>query len=129
MSGRVVRNAQEPLPVVHARDLKALISYYNKVLRFELLQEISGVIAVLRKGSLQLQLWQSGERASRQCTIHLRQLPGVFAVYADLANVARSAIVDQHPCLRPWGAWEFTMCDPQGNRLTFSQSAANSDWR
>lgn len=103
------------------------MAYYRRILQFELLQEISGVIAIVRKGSLQLQLWQSGEGAPRNCTIKLGVRSSVFQVYADLAKVARSAMVEDCPRLRPWGAWEFVMCDPEGNRLTFSQLVADSD--
>ena len=46
------------------------MAYYSRTLQFELLQEISGVIAIVRKGSLHLQLWQSGEGAPRNCTIN-----------------------------------------------------------
>jgi hypothetical protein len=110
-----------PIPVVHARELKALLAYYRKVLRFELLQEISGVVAVLRKGQLRLQLWQSPPLAPQTCTIPVRQRSGVFQLYAELAKVARSAIVEECPRLRAWGAWEFSICDPQGNVLTFTE--------
>jgi len=109
--------------VVHSRNLAGLLAHYRGTLRFELLQEISGVVAVLRRGSLRLQLWQSSGTAPRECSIPLEQRASVFQLYADLAKVARSAMVDDYPCLRPWGAWEFTMCDPEGNRLIFSQLA------
>lgn len=73
------------------------------MLRFELLQEISGVVAVLRRGALTLQLWQSGERAGTTCTIRLDRGANVFQVFAGLAKVARSALVEEWPRLRPWG--------------------------
>lgn len=110
-------------PVIHARDLGTLREHYRRVLRFELLQEISGVVAVLRRGALTLQLWQSGDRAGTTCTIRLDRDANVFQVFAALAKVARSALVEEWPRLRPWGAWEFTLYDPQGNALTFSQPA------
>lgn len=121
MNTRMEAGANWPIPVVHARELKALLAYYRKVLRFELLQEVSGVVAVLRKGSLRLQLWQSSWAAPRACTIPVWQGRGVFQLYADLAKVARSAIVEECPRLKAWGAWEFSMCDPEGNVLTFSE--------
>lgn len=110
-------------PVIHASDLSTLREHYNRVLRFELLQEISGVVAVLRRGTLTLQLWQSGERAGTTCKIQLDRGANVFQVFAGLAQVARSALVEECPRLRPWGAWEFTLYDPQGNALIFSQPA------
>lgn len=114
------------LPVVHSRNLAGLLAHYRATLGFELLQEISGVVAVLRKGSLRLQLWQSGDTSPRACSIPLERRTSVFQLYADLAKVARSAMVDDCPRLRPWGTWEFTMCDPEGNRLTFRQMAVGA---
>lgn len=114
-------------PVVHSRNLARLLAHYRATLGFELLQEITGVVAVLRKGSLRLQLWQSSDAAPRDCSILLEQRTSVFQLYADLAKVARSAMVDDCPRLRPWGAWEFTMCDPEGNRLVFSQLASGGN--
>lgn len=110
------------LPVVHARNLARLLAYYRQILKFELVQEITGVVAVLRKGTLRVQLWQSADTVRRDCSITL-QRASVFQLYSDLARVARSAMVDDCPRLHTWGAWEFTMCDPEGNRLTFSQAA------
>lgn len=121
--GATGQEQQAAPPVIHARDLRTLREHYRRVQRFELLQEISGVVAILRRGALTLQLWQSGECAARNCTIRLDRSANVFQLFSELAKVARSALVEECPRLRPWGAWEFTLCDPQGNALTSSQSA------
>jgi hypothetical protein len=112
------------IPIVHARSLVRLLGYYRNVLRFDLLQEVPGVVAVVSKGPLQLQLWQSPAGAPRACTIPIRKRHGIFDVFADLAKVARSAFVDECPRLVPWGAWEFSMCDAEGNVLTFTERPA-----
>jgi hypothetical protein len=109
------------MPIVYARDLGSLLSYYRRVLRFELLQEVFGVLAIVRRGALKLQLWQGDPDAPRVCQVALGEDTSVFQLYADLAGVARSALVEEAPRLRGWGAWEFSLCDAQGNRLVFSQ--------
>ncbi|MGE4243225.1 hypothetical protein [Ramlibacter sp.] len=47
----------------------------------------------------------------------------VFELHAHIARRARSALVEDAPALRAWGQWEFTLCDPQGNRLVFCEPA------
>ncbi|RYF77904.1 MAG: hypothetical protein EOO29_20585 [Comamonadaceae bacterium] len=107
---------------MYARDLAPLLSYYRRVLRFELLHEVFGVLAIVRRGALKLQLWQGEPDAPRVCRVTLDGGTSVFRLYADLAGVARSALVEEAPRLRGWGRWEFSLCDAQGNRLVFSQS-------
>lgn len=111
-------------PVVLAADLPALVRYYTGVLRFRVVQEVHRVVALLENGPLRVQLWQrTGERA-RTCHIRLHGGTGaIFEVHARLARHARSAMVEAGPVLKPWGAWEFSMFDAQGNHLVFTQRA------
>lgn len=109
--------------VVRARDLRTLLAHYRWVLGFELLQEVAGVLAIVRRGGLLLQLWQGRAHGPQVCAVPLDGEACVFRLHAELAAVARSALVEDAPRLRAWGAWEFSLCDPQGNRLVFSQWA------
>lgn len=59
---------------------------------------------------------------ARSCVIDLDN-GSVFDLHARLARLARSAIVEDGPALRAWGAWEFTVCDCQGNRVVFRKWA------
>ena len=111
-------------PVLFARDLSAFVAYYTDVLRFRLVQEVRRVVAVVENGPLRLQLWQRTDGRARLCRIQLHGTSGaIFQVHARLARHARSAIVEAGPALRPWGAWEFSMFDAQGNHLLFAQRA------
>lgn len=109
--------------VVQARDLRTLLQHYVQVLRFEVLQEVRGLLAIVRKGGLQLQLWQGQPCGPQVCRVPVDGADCVFRLHADLRRVARSALVEDAPELQAWGTWEFSLCDPQGNRLVFSQWA------
>jgi len=112
------------IPVLVARDLPALVAYYTGVLRFRVVQEVRRVVAVLEHGPLRLQLWQGTGQGARPCRIRLHgSSTAIFELHARLARHARSAMVDRGPMLRPWGAWEFSMFDAQGNHLIFTQRA------
>lgn len=50
----------------------------------------------------------------------------MFEVHARLAQHARGALGEDAPRLRPWGAWEFSLTDIEGNRLIFVQWVVNS---
>ena len=111
------------VPIVHASNLAALIAYYRGVLRFRVLQEIPAVYALVQHAGIRLQLWQRTGLRPRECRIDLDAGTGcIFDVHSRMSRVARSAIVeDDGPAATPWGTWEFTLCDCQGNRLVFSE--------
>lgn len=113
------------IPIAHAHDLAALAAYYSATLGFELLLEVPATVALLGMGPVRLQLWQRAGLTPRSSRIDIEDGGGsIFHLHARLTRHARNAIAEASPMLRPWGAWEFTLCDCQGNRLTFSEPAA-----
>jgi len=109
--------------VVRARDLRTLLAHYRWVLGFELLQEVAGVLAIVRRGGLLLQLPQGRSHGPQVCPVPLDgEASPHHQPEAHDAHDA-SALVEDAPRLQAWGAWEFSLCDPQGNRLVFSQWA------
>jgi hypothetical protein len=112
-----------PIPVVPAANLSLLLPYYRQTLRFRVLQEVRGVLALVENGAVRLQLWQRNCRgAAARCRVPLEGAQAcIFRTYATLARVARSALVEERPMLMPWGAWEFSLFDREGNRLLFAQ--------
>lgn len=112
-----------PIPVVPAANLSLLLPYYRETLRFRVLQEVRGVLALIESGAVRLQLWQRNCRgAAARCRVPVDGTQGcIFRTYAALAQVARSALVEDRPTLMPWGAWEFSLFDREGNRLLFAQ--------
>lgn len=115
------------VPAVCTPNLAQLLAYYRDQLGFQVAQEVRGVLAFLRHGPVRLQLWQRTGQSLRDCRIQLDgQGCNVFQVHARLAQHARSALGEDAPKLRPWGAWEFSLTDIEGNRLIFVQWAVNS---
>ncbi|NML44369.1 hypothetical protein HHL11_11445 [Ramlibacter sp. G-1-2-2] len=114
-----------PIPVVAAANLSLLLPHYRDVLRFRVLQEVRGVVALIQHGAVRLQLWQrSAQGEPMRCRVPLDGPSAcVFRVYGALARVARSALMEDRPQLMPWGAWEFSLLDREGNQLLFSQWA------
>jgi catechol 2,3-dioxygenase-like lactoylglutathione lyase family enzyme len=123
--------------------LDAAVADYCGVMGFDVVQQITGVFALLRLGDLRLQLWQRGARPGRweqaldvpenwRRPDHYRVvLDSPFEVYNALQSAVRahthSLLIPEHqrlsgpPRLQPWGTWEFTLTDADGNLLRFVQ--------
>lgn len=115
------------VPVVRAANLGMLVAHYRDTLKFTVVQEVRGVVAFVTHGPVRLQLWQSGGQTPCDCRVQLDgRGANLFQVHASLARHARAALAEQSPQLKPWGAWEFSLVDSEGNRLIFVQWAINS---
>lgn len=115
------------VPAVCTPNLMQLLAYYRDQLGFQVIQEVRGVLAFVQHGPVRLQLWQRAGQFRRDFRIRLDgQGCNVFQVHARLAQHARGALGEDAPRLRPWGAWEFSLTDIEGNRLIFVQWVVNS---
>jgi hypothetical protein len=115
------------VPVVRASNLGLLVKHYRDVLKFAVVQEVRGVVAFVKHGPVCLQLWQSGGKTRGDCRVQLNgRGANLFQLHVSLARHARAALVEESPQLKPWGAWEFSLIDSEGNRLIFMQWAINS---
>lgn len=112
------------VPALCTPNLKKLLAFYRDELGFHVLQQVPGVLALLRHGSVRLQLWQQPGAAQTIRTIRIElEEDDAFRLHARLARHERSALADEAPRLQPWGAWEFSLIDAEGNRLVFVQWA------
>ena len=111
-------------PALHTGDLRGLLRDYCGALGFAPVQYVPGVFALCALGSARLQLWQRAgwQPPARGQALRVTVAAGVFGLYARMAPAARGRLVGP-PALEPWGAWEFTLHDVQGNRLTFVEWA------
>lgn len=115
------------VPAVGTPNLAQLLAYYRDQLGFQLIQEVRGVVALIQHGPVRLQLWQRAGKLGGDCRIRLDgHDANVFQVHASLAQHARSTLGEVVPMLRPWGAWEFSLTDAEGNRLIFVQWVVNN---
>lgn len=112
-----------PIPVLRTPQLARSVAWYRAVLGFTPAQVVPGVVALLRLGPVQLQLWQTPEAAPHGCHIPLDGLgASVFECHSRMARAARAWIANA-PVLKPWGSWEFALTDGDGNHLLFTQGA------
>ncbi|MES2938679.1 MAG: hypothetical protein V4864_13415 [Pseudomonadota bacterium] len=120
VSGRVAADVRLPVPVLRTASLARSAAWYAGVPGFAPAQVVPGVVALLRLGDARLQLWQSLHAAPQDLSIALGGGPtGVFDCHARIARAAR-AWIRQAPVLTPWGTWEFTLADLDGNLLRFA---------
>jgi hypothetical protein len=115
------------VPVICTPNLSHLLAHYRDELGFRVIQEVRGVLAFIQHGPVRLQLWQRAGKLPADCRIQLDgHEASAFQVHAMLARHARGALNEEAPGLRPWGAWEFSLTDAEGNRLLFVQWVVNS---
>jgi catechol 2,3-dioxygenase-like lactoylglutathione lyase family enzyme len=112
------------IPVLRTASLARSLAWYRDVLGFEQRQQVPHVLALLRLRGVELQLWQVRNAVEQDCLLQVDPGRGcIFACHACLARSAR-AWIGPPPRLRPWGAWEFALTDPDGHRLRFEQWVA-----
>lgn len=110
-------------PIVGTIDLRAAVADWCDGLGFERVQQVPGVLALLRLGMAQVQLWQCADWPAGSAAVARGELPGgLFDLHARIARRARERL-DGPPRLHPWGAWEFSLRDAEGNRVTFVEWA------
>jgi hypothetical protein len=142
-------------PIVHTPQLARAVQDYHDMMGFEVVQHVTGVLAVLRLRDVVLHLWQRGvaqadESKQSDKANHSDQggfRPGHHRVAVGSAFEVHAAVLHalKKPCtttllgtqqpevqrlsgpprLQPWGAWEFSMRDANGNILHLVQWVVN----
>jgi catechol 2,3-dioxygenase-like lactoylglutathione lyase family enzyme len=112
------------VPVLRTPFLARLTAFYQEVFGFELVQQVPGVVSVLRQGPVRLQLWQYA-RGDRDGRVLLSADACIFALHAGLARRGRAFLREHAPQLKCWGCWEFSLIDIDGNCLVFAQGAVD----
>lgn len=135
------------LPILQTPALDAAVRDYTGVMGFEVVQHVRGVLAVLRSGGVRLYLWQCGTDPQNGREQHFK--PGrhrvavvcAFDAYANLMYGLKKKCsvsptdAQNHalhrlggpPRLQPWGAWEFSLTDGDGNVLHLVQQVVTCD--
>ncbi len=125
------------VPILHAARLDAAVQDYTGAMGFEIVQYVPGVLAVLRIGEVHLYLWQHGADVQNGKPVtfkpghHRVAVTSAFDAHTGLLctlnkprNGAVAGELARLPCrlsgppqLQPWGAWEFSLTDADGNVL------------
>ncbi|MGH7712121.1 MAG: VOC family protein [Gemmatimonadaceae bacterium] len=106
------------LPELPLADVAAGVVYYRDVLGFKINYQQHD-LSVMDRDSITLLLIAKTERHSGigSCSFYVRDAD---ALHAELTQ--RGANVQGTPVSYPWGLRQFYVLDPEGNRLSFSQT-------
>ena len=117
------------IPVVRTARLADLLPDYRDRLRFRVRQQVPGVLAVLERGDVRLQLWQVQDHAGPERTVVDLDAcaTNIFRLAADLVRAGGPLLATTGPCMQAWGTWTFTLLDAQGNEIVFAQRPRDGD--
>ena len=109
--------------VLYSPELKRTVDFYQSQWGFNVVQHIPGVLAILMRESITVQLWQRRSDMPRQ-TFAYRLLVNNLELW--LINLVSAAGQISH-CMteQAWGC-EFGLSDCDGNRLLLVQSAPHA---
>ncbi|WP_371439551.1 VOC family protein [Polaromonas sp.] len=106
--------------VLHSPELKRALAFYRDAWGFAVRQQVPGVLAILTRESVTVQLWQRrGDMAAQ--TLACRLLVDNIELW-QLALQSAPGQAAQALTEEPWGT-EFGLSDCDGNRLLLVQSA------
>ncbi|SRR5579883_976112 len=110
------------IPVLPAADIAATTTFYEQQLGFTTdFQSVD--YASLRRGSIQLHLWQCRDRQiaeNSRCRINVSGITQLYDEYQTQNVIHPSSVLSTEP----WGLREFTVLDPNGNCVIFAESPA-----
>jgi len=118
------------IPVLKCHDMKASLTFYTRILGFELLDawpsEDSAVYCALRNGEVVINLsTNSGDGvAGNVVLIVVRDVDQLFQTFIDRGldtSKKKESPVHQGPLNQTWGMREFYVTDPSGNTLRFGE--------
>ena len=106
------------MPIIPLSDVPAGIAWYREVLGFSI-NYAQHDLGVMDRDSVRLLLVARTPQHTgiAGCNAYIRDAD---ALYEEL--LAKGAPIPAPPVSQPWGLREFTVIDPEGNTLTFSQT-------
>ena len=106
------------LPVLPVSDVKAASAFYRDRLGFSIAFDM-GQYCGVQRGAIEIHLDGSAVRPASgiSCRVDVR---GVDALYGELEPLG-VVKADERLETKPWGLRQFSVLDPDGNRLTFAE--------
>jgi predicted enzyme related to lactoylglutathione lyase len=112
--------------VLHCADLRAALAFYQGSWGFAVQHNVPGVIAVLTRESVTVQLWQRRADMAPQhfaCRLFVDNIEPWHMALQSAPGQAPHALIEQ-----AWGT-EWGVSDCEGNRLLLVQPALHTAWR
>lgn len=109
-------------PVLPSLDIARTVAFYCGTLGFEEVHAAPREYAIIERGPVELHFWYTEHAALPKASGCRVQVAGIDAMNA-LCQVAGIVHPNAPLTAKPWGTREFAILDPDGNCLTFHQSA------
>jgi len=109
-------------PILPSLDIARTVAFYCAKLGFEEVHSAPREYAIVERGPVELHFWYTEDVALPKASGCRIQVIGIDALHA---HCEAAGIVHPNGALaeRPWGTREFAILDPDGNCVTFHQSA------
>lgn len=110
-------------PVLPSLDIERSVAFYCGKLGFERVHASPREYGIVELGPVELHFWFTEDAVLPKASGCRIQVTGIDGLYS---RCQAAGIVHPNGSLaeRPWGTREFVILDPDGNCLTFHQSAA-----
>jgi catechol 2,3-dioxygenase-like lactoylglutathione lyase family enzyme len=109
-------------PVLPSLDIARTVAFYCGVLCFEEVHAAPREYAIVERGAVELHFWFTEDAALSKASGCRIQVTGIDALYS-LCQAAGIVHPKGALAAKPWDTREFSILDPDGNLLTFHQSA------
>ena len=109
-------------PVLPSLDIARTVAFYCGTLGFEEVHAAPREYAIIERGPVELHFWYTEDAALPKASGCRVQVTGIDELYS-LCQVAGIVHPNAPLTAKLWGTSEFAILDPDGNCLTFHQSA------
>jgi uncharacterized glyoxalase superfamily protein PhnB len=107
-------------PVLASLDIGRSVDFFCTHLGFSSLYAQQGAYAVIVRDAVSIHFWSCSDRHVAQntsCRVRVEGIDALFLHCKSLGIVHPNAPLED----KPWGSREFSVVDPDGNVVTFSQ--------
>lgn len=110
------------VPVLASLDIERSAEFFATKLGFTKVHVAQGVYGIVENGPVQIHFWACADRhiaEATSCRVQVRAIERLYQQCEGNAIVHPKALLET----KPWGAKEFAVVDPDGNLVTFYESA------
>ena len=109
-------------PVLPSLDIARTVAFYCDLLGFEEVHAAPREYGIVERGSVELHFWFTEDAAlpkASGCRVQVTGIDGLYSLCQGAGIVHPNGALTE----KSWGTREFAILDPDGNLLTFHQSA------
>ena len=109
-------------PVLASLDIERSAEFFSSKLGFAKVHVVQGEYGIVSNGPVQIHFWACVDQHIAEatgCRVRVRAIEGLHARCASQAIVHPNASLET----KPWGTREFAILGPDGNLVTFYETA------